>query len=344
LAAEGADVGVITRSGESDETVRLVERGADVIVMQRPMLRRMVEAIPRVQATGVAVVVDIDDDFTSLHHGNAVWSMVHPSFGPEPEELNSNWLREACRLADLVTVTTPRLARVYGGHGRVRIVPNHVPASMLAIPRPVNETVVVGWTGAVATHPGDLRVTRGGVARAVKSAGARFHVVGPPDGVADELGLADAPTSATGWVPLVDYPQAMARMDVGIVPLKLTEFNQAKSWLKAMEFAALGVPAVVSPTDPNVEFTKRVGYPLASSGADWYREVRRLIVDERHRIDLGGRARELMAAETVEGNCQMWWDAWSEAVRHRRDRRPGAVRPTMRRSIDSVLEYCGVGR
>ena len=316
LAAQGAEVGVI-RKDQPDEIDGLIERGADVIVMQRPMLRRFVESIPRVQAHGVAVVVDIDDDFTALHPGNAVWDVVHPLSGVAPGELGSQYLREACRLADMVTVTTPRLARVYGSHGRVRIVPNHVPRSMLNVPQRGIERPVVGWTGAVATHPDDLQVTRGGVARAVEAAGATFHVVGPGDGVQERLSLAHPPSS-TGWVPLHDYPREMAAIGVGIVPLELTAFNEAKSYLKLMEFAALGIPAVGSPTGPNSEFAPRVGFPLASRGREWQRHVARFASSIELRADVGGKARQVMESETVEGNCGQWWDAWAAAAAKRR--------------------------
>lgn len=321
LVGEGADIGII-RKDRAGDVAGEIARGADVIVMQRPMLRRFVEAIPRVQAQGIAVVVDIDDDFTALHRGNAVWERVHPTIGVAPGELGSQYLREACRLADLVTVTTPRLVDAYAGHGRAWIVPNHVPASYLDVERvPLSDRPVAGWTGSVATHPGDLQVTRGGVARAVETVGAGFHVVGPADGVRERLGLAEEPTS-TGWVGLDDYPAAMAQIDVGVVPLQSSAFNEAKSWLKMMEFAALGVPVVGSPTGPNVEFAARHGLALARKPKDWTRHVRELLVSAEMRADVGGRARESMRSETIEGNAHLWWEAWEQASQRARRRVP----------------------
>lgn len=339
LRAQGADV--VVAHGRDDPAY---DERFDVAVIQRPMLRRLVEGVSpfepvgvirRLQADGIRVVVDIDDDFTALNRKNDVWDRVHPTRSPD-----CNWqhLTEACRQADLVTVTTPRLAAVYGGHGRVAIIPNHIPASYLSIPRPSNPVPLVGWTGAVKTHPDDLQVTRGGVAKAVRVCGAQFGVVGPAEGVQAHLWLDSAPVLVQerlglpveidgagiprpGWVDINAYGLAAAQIDVGIVPLELTAFNQAKSWLKMMEFTALGVPCVGSPTDPNREFAARYGLPLAGKPRDWERWVTRLVTDEALRVEMSEAGREAMRAETVEANAGQWWDAWERAYGRRQERR-----------------------
>jgi hypothetical protein len=303
LRAQGADIGLI-RPDRPDDLPDLDH--ADVIVMQRPMLRRFLEPVARAQANGTTVVVDIDDDFRALHRDNAVWWLVHPSRDPD---VNWHHLDAMCAMADLVTVTTPALARRYGGHGRVQVIPNHVPASYLEILSCTNPVPVVGWTGFVATHPHDLQSTRGAVGRAIARAGAEFAVVGPADGVREGLVLADAPR-ASGPVPLDVYPYEVARLDIGIVPLAATAFNEAKSTLKGLEFAALGVPFVKSDTGPYRSLP--VG-ELARKPKDWEREVRRLVESEQLRADRAGFAREWAATQTIEGNCDQWWDAWTGA-------------------------------
>lgn len=319
LRAQGADIEIVY--GRQDAGW---EADPDVVVMQRPMLRRYVEgtgletvgAIQRLQADGIRVVVDIDDDFMALNRKNEVWARTHPVGAPD---CNPHHLSAACRIADLVTVTTPALARRYGAHGRVAIIPNHIPQSYLTIERPQNDVPVVGWTGAVATHPDDLQVTRGGVARAVSATGAQFLMVGPAKGVQANLGLSDEP-EATGFVDLDDYPHEMAKIDVGIVPLELSAFNQAKSWLKMLEYTALGVPCIGSPTAPNIEFAERYRLPIARKPREWERWIRRLIGDEPLRREMSEAGREAMREETVEQNAHYWGEAWTEVSR-RNERR-----------------------
>ncbi len=81
---------------------------ADVAVFQRPVRRSTVEAIHALQRRRVAVVVEVDDDFSAIPPDNVAWERLHPENSPE---LNWNWLRRACSVADLVTVSTAGAGR-----------------------------------------------------------------------------------------------------------------------------------------------------------------------------------------------------------------------------------------
>lgn len=281
----------------------------DVVVLQRPLGRDLADAIPHLQAQGIAVVVEVDDDFGAIPPTNISWRFVHPKANPD-----RNWdhLARACRMADLVTVTTPALARRYGSHGRVAVVANFVPERYLAVEPRRSPYVTVGWTGSVQTHPDDLEVTRGAVARAVAETGAQFRVVGTGIGVGSRLGF-DADPPGTGWVELEDYPAAMARVHVGIVPLADSAFNAAKSCLKAMEFAAVGVPAVMSPTPDNLRLAETGIGMVARRPREWERALRTLLTDEARREDMAAHGRQVMAGLTIEGNAHRWWEAWTQA-------------------------------
>jgi O-antigen biosynthesis protein len=325
LAAQGATVEVIRPDAPDSEQIQatwwenagrreLVDVApveADIAVIQRPLTDTLCEAIPKLQAQGVRVVVEIDDDFDAISPRNVSWSKVQPATSPRR---NREWLRKACQQADLVVVSTPALARRYGAHGRVRVVRNRVPARYLALPRPEpRPDVWVGWTGAIQTHPDDLQVTGGGVARALRAAGGRLAVIGTGKGVAKALGIRGE-VYASGWVPIDDYPVAVAQLDVGIVPLELSPFNEAKSALKLMEMASTGVVPVVSPTAENLTMAAQVGALVADSPRQWEGIVKRLVADEGWRAGQSERVRSAMAAHTIEGNAGEWWDAWSSVV------------------------------
>lgn len=282
---------------------------ADVVVIQRPLRREMADAIPHLQAKGVAVVVEIDDDFSALPPANTVFNSVHPRRNP-----TSNWehLRRACAEADLVTCTTPALAARYGHKGRVAVLPNLVPAHYLDVVAERDATTV-GWSGSVDTHPGDLEVTRGAVGRAVAATEAQFRVVGTGKGVQGRLGLADPPLTC-GWVPIEEYPLRVAELDVGIVPLGDSAFNAAKSALKMAEMLALGVVPVVSPSPDNLRLHRHGAGLVARRPRDWERAITTLIRNPGLRSDLAASGRELMRAQTIEGNAERWWEAWTEAA------------------------------
>lgn len=347
LAGQGADVdhrvGHRYRVAGHGPALSIVEPACDlpdVVVVQRPLSDWQYRYVRAFQAKGVAVVVELDDDFGAVHPENSAhfdasprwlgqeeWERAGRPSGrtasrsgrawhecpPGVTSARSNvWLRRACKHADLVTVTTPALADRYAPHGRVVVLPNLVPERYLAVSAPPHDGVVVGWGGTVATHPEDLAVTGGGVGRAVSVSGARFRVVGDGVRVRADLGLEVEPEVA-GWVSFEGWPAALASFDVGIVPLAPSRFNEAKSALKMAELAAVGVPVVASPTPDNVRLARRGVGLLASDPARWEQWVRLLAENGEARVQLAGRGREVMAGQTYEAHAGRWWDAWTQA-------------------------------
>lgn len=326
LKAQGADVDIIFSSDPdwrqinttgwlNDDGSRIVfdvpPPDCDVVVLQRPLTDTLNQAIPFLQRAGIKVVVDIDDDFTAISARNISFRSVHPSRSPR-----RNWqlLADSCAKADLVVVSTPALADVYGRHGRAVVVRNRVPERYLWTPRVSHEgPPAIGWSGSIETHPDDLQVMGSAIGKLCNRGDATFRVVGTGRGVRKLLGLNEPPL-ACGWKPIDEYPSFLADLDVGVVPLKLDRFNEAKSALKLMEMSALGTPAVVSPTSENVRMAQLVGAELAATPKDWAGKLRRLVVDPVERAERGERARAAMAGETYEAHCGEWWDAWTSAV------------------------------
>ena len=121
------------------------------------------------------------------------------------------------------------------------------------------------------------------------------------------------------------WPEALAALDVGIVPLAAHKFNEAKSALKMLEMAAVGVPAVVSPSPDNVRLARRGVGLLAKDAAHWRQWVRLLVENPESRSELAGRGREVAAESTYEAHAGRWWDAWATALDNRRATRQEAA-------------------
>jgi glycosyltransferase involved in cell wall biosynthesis len=309
------DIGTVRHAGLPGHPIVDVECDADVVVLQRVIQRSIYDLIPLLQRKGVAVVVEIDDDFHALPAGHPLRSRGQWSPARSPR-----WLMRACEVADLVTVTTPSLAERYGAHGRVCVLPNMVPESYLQVPgHEPGEHTVVGWTGSLATHVGDLEATGGGVAAALRATGARFHVIGTGNGVKDALGLDEHPSTTAGWVSLADYPRAYAGLDVAIVPLAANAFNEAKSDLKGLEALALGVPFVASPTGPYLDLAKATHEAglIAFTPAGWRMHLTALVERPMMREAMAAEGREYVREHrTVEGQAWRWLEAWDHAVKH----------------------------
>ena len=287
---------------------------ADVMVFQRVTHRRLSEAIPLFRARGIAVVMDMDDDLTCIHPTNPAWKALHPS---KDGAFGWDVAQDACRDSTLVTVSTEALAERYAPHGRVSVLHNCLPERYLDIPH--EDSDVVGWGGALASHPDDLTVLGPSMARHT-DAGGRFRVVGPPDGVREFLGI-QTNWSASGGVNINQWPYQLASdLGIGIAPLADTRFNAAKSWLKPLEYAFLGIPAVMS---PRVEYARLHGEGigvLAKRPRDWERVCRDLAADPLRRKELSESGREAAARHTIEANAWRWWEASTRAYDIQRGR------------------------
>ena len=273
---------------------------ASVVVTQRPNTAKLVETLRRLRSEGTTIVVDMDDDF----------SCVPTSFGSaEAAKDYHKHAMAACSVASLVTVTTPALAARYAPHGRVAIIPNMVPQRYLDTPH--RDSKDIGWAGSLHTHRGDLDVV-GDALRRLAARGAGFRIAGPPEGVARPLGL-DADPPGSGHVPIEEWPQAVTRIGIGIAPLQPCEFTNAKSRLKPLEYSALGIPWVASPTPDYIGFHQLGCGLIARHPDEWFGHLHRLLVDDRYRWRLADAGREIAAENTIEGNTHLWTEAWHYA-------------------------------
>lgn len=289
---------------------------ADVVVFQRPLDRKFAEMIPLLQARGHAVVVEVDDDFHGLPVGHPARRAT--SVGADPD-YNRRWLRIACERADLVTVTTPALADRYASHGRVAVLPNLVPEHYLTVEGRKHERPDLGWTGSVITHVGDLDVMGGVVPAVLEETGARFVAWGTGR-TFDALGVKG---KLRPWADLVgSYPHQVAALSVGIVPLADNEFNRCKSWLKGLEYAALGVPFVASPLPEYRRLAEVLnggtgGTLMAGTSSTWAHHLTALLSNPEMRAELGAANREDVRPLTYENNADRWLEAWVTAAETR---------------------------
>lgn len=270
--------------------------GADLFVMQRPTAFNSTKTINELRARGTAVVVDMDDDLSCVHPQN-------PSYAISRDYHDR--VASACAAATLVTVTTDALAARYDGE---HVIPNCIPERYIKAPH--KDSTRVGWGGKASTHPGDLEA----IGDAIAQLNAPFLNVGPGERVARILGLKSNYT-ATGHIPLEQWPNELSRIGVGVAPLADTPFNHAKSWLRVLEYSAVGVPWVASPTTPYRQFheQEKAGL-LADSPAEWFAAIQRLRNDRDLRWELADAGREAAARWTIESNAWRWAEAWQHAI------------------------------
>jgi glycosyltransferase involved in cell wall biosynthesis len=290
----------------------------DVLVMQRVGTPGQLAVIKWAHERGVATVIDFDDAMWCIDRGNTAWASWNRA-----NEYNQHWriCDDAVKYADLVTVTTKGLADRYGRtHHRTEVLPNCIPKAVLGLPNQDNEIFTAGWAGFTLTHPGDCKVSKPAI-EAVLEAGGRLRVIADAAGAAREWGIDPALVDSIPSQKLGPrYFQAIGALDLMLVGLRDTKFNHSKSFLKVLEAAARGVPAIAADNAPHRVLAK-TGFPvtLASSPSEWYDAAKVFATmpedDRRAMANLVWLAVE--ENWTIEGNAERWAAAWERAAARR---------------------------
>lgn len=328
LASQGHDVTVVMPEGYVDEHGRkapanglkiktdpsgravaiTIPKDADVMVMQRITHHALAGAIPLWRSRGIAVVIDMDDDLSTIHPSNPAWRALHPTMGKP----GFSWkiAEEACQAATFVTVSTPALLQRYAPHGRGAVLYNHIPSDYLDIPRVDSE--VIGWGGTVLSHPDDLQMVGSSLSR-MTDAGHALRIVGPGDGVESAVRVRQN-WSASGGVDIFQWPhQLTSDIGIGIAPLADTRFNSAKSWLKPLEYASLGIPCVMSSRTEYLRLHRLGVGILARKPRDWEARLRELVASAALREEYSLRGRAVASEWTIEANAWKWLEIWNQA-------------------------------
>lgn len=321
LRAEGHDVHLVDLR-DSAQVAETALGQADVFVFQRPTNQVLRQLIEDLRQRGKTVVVDMDDDLTCVHPKNPAWHLLHPTRSP-----GNNWehARAACEAASLVTVSTVELQNRYGRFGRSRVLRNCIPKHFLAVQRP-EWRPVWGWAGSLHSHPDDVPIL-GAAATRLKRQGFTFRIVGDPAGCGRALGQSQDPPGS-GLVPFEDWASALPQLTVGAAPLADTRFNRGKSWLKPLEYAAVGIPWVATGLY-EYEALHQLGMGFTVSGRrseGWYWAVHELLTNETAWDEASQACRAVAAQLTIEEHAWRWLETWE--VAYQMDRgymRPGLV-------------------
>lgn len=312
LIRQGHDVKLILPSERgivlevTGDKVTGVRIDTDVVIFQRITHPLVHQAVKILRKQGVAVVVDVDDDLSSVHPSNPAFAAMHPGSGSGHTWEN---LRTACREATLVTVSTPSLLDVYARHGRGRVLFNRLPDSYRNVTW--SDCDVLGWPASLHSHPEDPSEVGGAVAR-LTGEGYAFRMIGTTEGAGRAFGLRSDPPGQ--GVPIDQWPSAIASLGVGIAPLADTRFNRSKSWLKPLEMSALGVPWVASPRAEYARLHREGAGVLTDRPRSWYGRLRDLLGSESLRKEESEKNRAVAENHWLSDHAWRWAEVWTEAA------------------------------
>jgi glycosyltransferase involved in cell wall biosynthesis len=280
--------------------------GVDVLALQRPAGRAGTRMLERMIGHGTKLVYDTDDDMLEVDSSGL--PHLH-------DEQSRESVRRCLRLVDMVTVSTPYLAETIRPYNdNIVVLPNHIKASLLSHVKPKTDRVTIGWAGGTS-HLVDM-IEIADPLRAVLNDNPEVgtHFMGFD--FSPLLGAELRKRSRwTRWLHDVGAYYKLIDFDIAIAPSADIPFNRSKTWIRALEMAALGIPIVASNRLPYSDFVidGKTGF-LVNSDEEWRTRLNELINDPEMRAEMGAAAKEQAAGWTIEEGWKLWQDAYERAV------------------------------
>lgn len=280
---------------------------ADIIVMNsvthKPSLAKVYEAQ---QTKGKKIVIDVDD-----------WFDLNPDspFVKEHELQDAkSTMTRMIEVADLVTCTTRILeSKIAKINKKVRILKNYMDLEFWDVSKEVNtsDKIRIGWAGSI-THYDDLQMVINPLKRIMDEYPAEVVFVG-------DTRLQDHfkgyPVTTMLGVPFEAWPMRLSglRLDIGLAPLKATDFNKSKSNIKWQEYSIAKIPGIYSPTVYEVDgFEPKFGI-IALDEDHWYRAIKHYIDYPQRREEVKENSYQHVTRNySLEKHINEWIDAYTE--------------------------------
>lgn len=311
MRAEGLDVSY-ARHGNPDPDV-------DVFVGQRVGNRDSLLAWLKLWRDH-KLVWETDDDLWTVDPTNVRAAKVFT------EDLLS-YLEPVVRVSHMVTVSSEPLAEAMRRfNDNVHVIPNHIDGALLDVERPRRDRVTVGWAGG-DSHERDLEMVKPHLRRFFdRNPDVDLHTIGWGSQRAphefpkhmrasvrpNPLHTLRLPYRHSGWSPKVTDYYSKIDFDIGLAPLVPSVFNRSKSAIKALEYAALGIPVIASDVGPYQDFVEDgvTGF-LVRRDHEWCARLRDLTNDADMREAMGAAAKEKAKAWTIQNGWKLWADAYA---------------------------------
>jgi glycosyltransferase involved in cell wall biosynthesis len=308
----------------------------DAVVLQRlhwPISERENEArfFRALHRAGLAVIYEADDDLFTDGFVNRL--VGHHGYTRATAEERRECILHTLRACDGATVSTQRVATIVREYTDrpVKVVGNYIDLNwwkrvQKAYDRDAKLTgLTIGWAGGNRPDSDveQMAIAWGHIAERYPQVTfiiQGHHAKAFYDHVPNErIAMID-------WLPIEQYPAGLVNIDIGCCPLGDTPFNRAKTYIKAMEYAASGAAVVASPTvyGQLIEHAQD-GY-LVQSVEEWEQALSALIEDYHLRRRMAKRLLAKVRREhALEGNAWRWLEAWTEIVSDTRSRQHNRI-------------------
>lgn len=313
-----------------------LDHGLDAVLIQRnalPDLDQAEQAVTYAQALGAAVIYEIDDDLFASDFE------MSSSFPKSVRDAMSYVVRQA----DLVICSTEPLAeRLRAMNERTVVIPNRLSRELWlsqgvpAFDRPDEGPVRVLYMGT-RTHEEDLALVKDAWRKIKKKYGDAVEldiIGGVPEGArtfGNTVTIEPLPDASHDSYPeFARWLTQNNRWHIGLAPLRDSDFNRAKSSIKFLDYAALGLAVVASDIAPyrNTVAHRQTGLLVEGTTESWYQAIDELLTNSELRIDLGRNAHQTLTEQhTLEAHGLEYVRLLADAVERTRQWRQIAQLP-----------------
>jgi len=305
-------------------TAELGELDADLFVLQQRREAQWIDGVQDLHDQCKLVIAETDDadlHMPKWHPGAKGWSRTKSPMA------NRHWQFLIYRAADAMTVATPALAEMYARFNpNIHIIRNYLNWEMWKNVTPVYERefrkIRVGWMGSYDLRQGDLKQLSWLGKWLERNPNVEFVAASGDSRVHDILNVPQGQRVTTNKVNFrdMDLADITATFDIGLIPLDRIPFNEAKSHLKGMEYAACGIPCIATPTESYRHWVEEgVNGFLAKSEKDWVQRLDELVADSELRTRMGVAARAKAEDNTIQAHWAEWERTYEQILGRSRD-------------------------
>ena len=288
----------------------------DIISWLRPEEnRKFVRLINRAKQLEIRCIVDVDDLIFDPHLAEA--SPAHINAQSTQSSIRRRFARHARALsyADAITVSTRELQEhvtrlfpttpVYTLHNGISAFWMSWAEEYITTSSPSN---TITYLPGTRSHDRDFRSICPALSQWMQNyKNAHLNVVGKLS--IDTCTLPGERWSLQPWVDYFELPAMIANCSATLAPLEDTVFNRAKSHVKFIESAALGVPLIASPI-PDLQQHRIKGLQLVETNEQWFHALLSVVeasldIDERKALQV-----YVQSHCTAQVYSQPLLDAW----------------------------------
>ena len=290
----------------------------DVVVIKLFMWHKAKEMIEQARALGQVVIIDVDDWFMGLPQTNIAFHTTHPN---KDATWNRDHMHTSYSSADALIHSTEFLANNYGKLNKNNYIVRNSVDPKLFMKRFDNAgwKPTIGWVGIMLWRQHDVEKLQGILGPFLDKHDLMFYHAGmlmdKPKQFAELTKMDPERLIEVTGTSVWNYGNILMPMDIGLVPLDMIPFNEAKSSLKGVEYAMTGIPFVAAGTHEYKLLANEGAGKIAEKPADWIKHMEYYIDPANRKADAQKGYEVVMDKYNLSDKVHDWSDTIIEIYR-----------------------------